>query len=450
MAGGTFKLSQPKVRPGTYVNVINGKQPSAAGVPGGIAMIPLMGYDYGPREQWIHLTASSPDAGKAMFGRSIYDDNDIMLQLQLLFANANEVYVWICDNGAVKAKAEATVGGSAKSTITAKHPGSLGNKIQLVSVANPVDGFDVSVLLNGSEVENFEGAKTVGDLAGSTYVDITKADASKALAAFASLSLTGGTDGSTGENASVAKFLDAAEKVKFNVMAFPSTETSLQTALLTKIKYIRNGIGWKCKAVAPNFKADHEGIYNLTNSFRYGEKDLTVAQACAWLAGAAAAADYVTSLTYKQVVGATAVVGEKNNEASEKAIKAGEIFFNVDDAGNVIIEYDVTSKTTFTQDDPVDLKKGRPSRVYDTLANELLLTFVPNRFDNNSDGWSVMEGLGRAILMAYQNDGAITNVDLEADFQVDQSMSSGDSVYINVGVQAVDSAEKYYFTVTAR
>lgn len=450
MAGGTFKLSQPKVRPGTYVNVVNGKQPGAAGVPAGIAMIPIMGYDYGPREKWIHLTAASPDEAKAMFGRSVYDDNDQMLMIQLLFANASEVYVWICDNGAEKAKVEATIGGSAKTTITAKYPGTLGNKIQLVSVENPVGGFDVSIHLNGSEVENYEGVELVGDLADSAYIDINKSDKDKQLAAFASASLIGGSDGNSEKNGSVAKFLDAAEKVKFNAMAFPSKETSLQTALLTKIKYIRNAIGWKCKAVAPDFKADHEGVYNLTNSFCYGEKELTTEQATAWLAGAAAAADYVTSLTYKQVVGATAVVGEKNNEASEKAIKAGEIFFNVDDAGNVIVEYDVTSKTTFTQDDPVDFRKGRPSRVLDTLANELLLTFVPNRFDNNSDGWSVIEGLGRAILMAYQNDGAITNVNLETDFQVDQSLSSGDSVYINVGVQPVDSAEKYYFTVTAR
>jgi len=450
MAGGTFKLSQPKVRPGTYVNVVNGKQPSAAGVPAGIAMIPLIGYDFGPRNQWIHLTAASPDGEKAKFGRSIYDDNDHMLMLQLLFANASEVYVWICDGGSAKAKVSMTCGSSATAEVSAKYPGTLGNKIQLKSVANPVEGYDVSILLDGSEVENYEGITTVGDLADSAYVDVLAADKSKSLTAFASASLVGGTDVSTSINTSLSSFLDAAEKIKFNVMAFPSTESSQLAALLTKIKYIRNTIGWKCKAVVPSHAADHEGVYNLTNSFSYGGKDLTTSQATAWLAGAAAAADYVTSLTYKQVVGATAVVGEKNNEASEAAIKAGQIFFNVDDSGNVIVEYDVTSKTTFTQDDPVDLKKGRPSRVLDTLANELLLTFIPNRFDNNSDGWSVIEGLGRAILMAYQNDGAITNVDLDNDFKVDQSLSVGDSVYINVGVQAVDSAEKYYFTVTAR
>ena len=46
MAGGTFKLSQPKVRPGTYVNVRNGKQPVASVSARGTAVIPLIGYDW--------------------------------------------------------------------------------------------------------------------------------------------------------------------------------------------------------------------------------------------------------------------------------------------------------------------------------------------------------------------------------------------------------------------
>ena len=79
------------------------------------------------------------------------------------------------------------------------------------------------------------------------------------------------------------------------------------------------------------------------------------------------------------------------------------------------------------------------------------MTFIPGRFDNDSDRMVCDGGaLARAMLQAYQNDGAITNVDLESDFLVDQGKSTGDSVYINVGLQAVDSAEKYYFTVVAR
>lgn len=444
MAGGTFKLSTPKVRPGTYVNIRNGKQPTASSAPSGVAIIPLTGYDWGPRGEMIHLTNESPDAAKIKFGRSIYDDNEFMIMLQLMFLNATEVYVYIADGGE-KAKGTITLK-SGTGNAVAKYPGSLGNKLKIVSVANPEGGFDVSIVLDGSEVELIEGATKIADLK-SDYVDFS---GEGELTAFASASLTGGTDEESKQNASVATFLDMAEKIKFNYMAFPTTEESLITAAVSKIKYIRNSIGWKCGLVVADSAADYEDIYNLTNSFEYAGVKLTTAQATAWLAGAAAAAGYTTSLTYTTVAGATAIVGGKTNEEAIQAIKHGETFFTSSESGDVILEYDVNSKVTFTQDDPTDILKGRPCRVYDSFANDLLLTFIPGKFNNDPTGWTVIEGLGRAILKAYQNDGAIQNVDEENDFIVDRGASTGDSVYITCGIQPVDSAEKYYFTVIAR
>ena len=444
MAGGTFKLSSPKVRPGAYVVTKNGKQPTASNAPSGIAIIPLIGYDWGPRGEMIHLTNESPDAAKVKFGRSIYDDNECMVMLQLMFLNATEVYTYIAGGGE-KAKGTITLK-SGTGNVTAKYPGTLGNKIKVVSVANPEGGFDVSVVLDGSEVELIEGATKVTDLK-SDYVDFA---GEGELAAFASASLTGGTNEDSKVNASVATFLDMAEKIKFNCMALPTSEASLITAAVTKIKYIRNSIGWKCGLVVANSAADYENIYNLTNAAEYAGEELTIPQSAAWLAGAVAAAGYTSSLTYKIFTGATGVVGAKTNEEAIQAIKKGEIFFTVSESGDVIVEYDVNSKVTFTQDDPADIMKGRPCRVYDSFANDLLLTFVPGRFNNDPTGWTVMEGLGRAILKAYQNDGAIQNVDEENDFVVDRGSSAGDSVYITCGIQPVDSAEKYYFTVIAR
>lgn len=444
MAGGTFNLSSPKVRPGAYANTKNGKQPTTATVPSGIAIIPLIGYDWGPRGEMIHLTNESPDAAKTKFGRSIYDDNGFMLMLQLMFLNVTEVYTYIAGGGE-KAKGTITLK-SGTGNVTAKYPGSLGNKLKIVSVANPEGGFDVSVVLDGSEVELIEGAKKVADLK-SDYVDFS---GDGELVAFASASLNGGTEEASKTNASVAMFLDMAEKIKFNYMALPTSEASLITAAVTKIKYIRNSIGWKCGLVVANSASDYENIYNLTNSFEYAGVKLTTEQATAWLAGAATAAGYTTSLTYTTVTGATGVVGEKTNEESIQAIENGETFFTVSESGNVILEYDVNSKVTFTQDDPTDILKGRPCRVYDSFANELLLTFVPGRFSNDPTGWTVMEGLGRAILKDFLKDGAIQNVDEENDFVVDRGASVGDSAYITCGIQPVDSTEKYYFTTIAR
>ena len=446
MAGGTFKLSQPKVRPGTYVNVKNGRQPTASSSARGTAIIPLIGYDWGPRGQWIVISADSPDAHIAELGRSVYDDsNSAMLMLQLMLLGATTVYVYIPDGG-VAASADIAVG-SGTMKATARYKGTLGNKIKIVSVANPVGGFDVSVVLDGYEVELFEGVTTIGEISGrSEYVEFT---GNGAMAAFASATLEDGSDATPG-NSGISDFLDKSEKVRFNCMCFPTEESSLQTALLTKIKYIRESIGWKCQAVAPNFAADYEGIINLTNSFEYGGKSLSTAEACAWLAGMTAGADYVTSLTYATVTNATAVVGEMNNEESIEAINAGKTFFSVDESGNVILEYDINSRVSSDSETPQDIRKNRPLRVYDTFANDLLITFIPGKFDNDEDGWGVMEGLGRSMLQNYEDDGAITNVELDSDFLIDQGKSIGDSVYITVGLQAVDSADKYYFDVIAR
>ena len=79
-----------------------------------------------------------------------------------------------------------------------------------------------------------------------------------------------------------------------------------------------------------------------------------------------------------------------------------------------------------------------------------MLNFPPNRFDNSPDGWDIMEGLGRAILMLFYDVGAIKNVDYENDFLVDREASSGDEVFFNVGLEPVDSAEKLFFTIRTR
>ena len=54
------------------------------------------------------------------------------------------------------------------------------------------------------------------------------------------------------------------------------------------------------------------------------------------------------------------------------------------------------------------------------------------------------------MLQNYADDGALTNVNLDEDFLVDTGRSIGDSMYLNVGLQAVDSADKFYFSIIAR
>lgn len=443
MAGGTFKEGIPKVRPGVYVNVKSGRLAGQTTGRIGTVLVPLVGYDWGPRGEFIEIVSAALDSALSKLGRSVQDDNDFMLMIRLAMLGAQRVLVYIPEGGTA-ATGTITLDDGAV-TATAKYPGTLGNSLKVVSVANPISGFDVSVYLGTDEVERFE---QVTDLTScvSEYITFT---GTGTLKAFASTSLSSGTDDAA-ENTAVTEFLDASEDVVFNCMAFPFDDEDLQAALLTKIKYIRENMGRKCQAVAPDFAADYEGIINLVNGAVVDGKEVSAALACAFVAGASAGADYTTSNTYLVFPGATSIVGKKTNEEAEESVKKGEMFFSYDENGNVVIEYDINSLVTFTEEKTEDYRKNRVLRVYDTLANELRTTFAPNTFDNNANGWDAMEGIGKSILSVYEDDGAIQNVDLDADFLVDRVKSSGDSTYINVAVQAVDAAEKIYFSVVTR
>ena len=53
MAGGNFDINVGKTRPGTYVNVKSKRQQKAKGSTRGIAVIPFVGYDWGPNGEFI-------------------------------------------------------------------------------------------------------------------------------------------------------------------------------------------------------------------------------------------------------------------------------------------------------------------------------------------------------------------------------------------------------------
>lgn len=446
MAGGTFDKTVGKVRPGTYVNFRSIAQESIKGAARGTAIIPLANTDYGPSGEMISLTGDAPDAARAKLGYSVYDNDTAgnMLLIREAFKNASTVIVYICTDG--KAAASGTGGGL---NATAKYKGARGNKLSYAVVTNPIGGFDVEVYLDNSKVELYEGVKTVGEIKDSEYITFT-ADETGELSAVAGVTLTGGTNGETA-NADITAFLEAADNVKFNTMAFPFEEDTLLAAAKTKIRYMRENEGKKVQVVVPKMtSADYEGVINVTNSYAIGNEQLTEKQVTAFVAGMTAGATYTESNTYRAVEGATAVVGIKSHEQAVAAINAGEFFFSVSEAGAVVVEYDINSLITFADGKGEEYRKNRVIRVLDAFNDSLMLNFPPNKYDNNNTGWDIMEGVGKSILKLYYEAGAIDDVDYDNDFLVDREMSAGDRTYFNVGIKPVDSAEKLFFSVTTR
>jgi len=451
MAGGNFDRLSGKERPGTYINFESTRTDVAGISERGITLVPLIGHSYGPAKTFIQIYSDSPDAAFDILGYSVYDNtNDGMLLIREAFKNSRSVIAYIPSQGA---KAKITQG---TLTGTAKYGGSRGNDLKFSVTANPIGGFDVGVYLKEQTINEYEGLATVAELIAQNngWIDFT---GTGNLTEIAGASLTGGTDGALVVS-DITEFLDASEAIKWNTMAFPLEATgesgdpipALHEAVKTKIKYLRDGAGKYRKAAVPKFYSDYEGIINVTNSIKLADRELTAAQATAWVAGVDSGASNTTSNTHVKYDGAVGIIGLKNNAEAIAAIRKGEFFFSFSEDGEVIVEYDINSLTTFRPPKDKTYRKNRVLRVFDTFAETLMREFPPNKFDNNDTGWDVMEGLGKAILKLFFDAGAIKNVDYDNDFKVDRTLSTGDETYFDVGLEAVDSAEKLFFTIKTR
>lgn len=343
---------------------------------------------------------------------------------------------------------------------TAMYGGERGNDLSFDCVANEDGGYDVTIYLDNSPVEEFEGLNTVGELltAVSSWI-IFRGDETAELSDFSAISLIGGTNGQT-NTVDITRFLDASEALHWNTMAFPldsKENSSLMTAVVSKIKYLREDVGKYRKAVISNYAADYEGIINVCNGYVLSDGTVVDAtMATAWVAGADAGADCITSNTYKPVEDAADIYGLLSHTEAVAAIKAGKFFFSFNESNEVVVEYDINSLVSFArQRKAKSWRKNRVLRVMDSFGESVQLNFPPNLFDNDDDGWNAMEGIGKSILKLFGlksegGVGAIRNIDYDKDFLVDREISHGDETYATVGIQPVDSAEKFYFTVTTR
>ncbi len=452
MAGGTFNRLSGKVRPGTYINFESSRRDVIPIAERGTVVMPLLNHDYGPAGEFITLENASPDACREQLGYSVYDDHPQMLLLKECFKKAKKIIVYIPRQG----KAAAAAAGPL--TAAAQYGGAHGNDFSFAVTENPLGGFDVTKYLGVVELETVEGVETVEELIAADSGAWIQFSGTGSLTATAKTELAGGVTGEATVS-DITDFLDASEARSWNTLAFPLAPTgeegdivpSIQEAIKTKIKYLREDAGKYRTAVVAGFAADYEGIINVTNGVVLTDGTrIEKEQAVAWVAGATAGASNTTSNTYVKYDSAVDIIGPKSHSEAVQAIKDGEFFFSFSEENDVIVEYDINSLTSFTTKKTKDYSKNRVIRVYDTFAESCMLNFPPNKFDNNETGWDSMDGIGKAILQLFLDAGAIKNVDLDQDFAVNREDSTGDECYFDVGLEAVDSAEKLFFTIRTR
>ena len=445
MAGGRFDRRIGKVLPGNYINFEGTNQEILSPASRGTVIVPLIGHDYGPEKEFIVIDNSAPDAAYSKLGYSIYDSdpNDSMLLIREAFKRSKTIKLYIPKSGT---QAAGTGGGA---QAKAKHGGTRGDKLSYAVIANPASGkLDVNIFLDGAHVESLEGITTVEELIvlNSEYITF---EGTGPLTPAAGVKLTGGANATTA-NKDISDFVDAVEGVSFNTLCFPVEESTLKAAVVSKIKYLRDDVGKTVKAVVPQYDADYEGIINVTNAVVVDGKRLSIAQTCAWVAGADAGATMLQSNTATVYEGATAIVEPKGNEAAKAAVKNGEFFFAYSEKGAVTVTYDINSLVTYGDKKNKQYTKNKVIRVFDSFAESIQLNFPPGKYDNFGKGWEVMDGVGKTILKQYDDEGAIKDVDYDTDFKVDRTISKGDETYFNVGLAAGDKSEKLYFSIATR
>ncbi len=434
MNSGRFERATGRIRPGTYVNVDSNGSPTVAYPSRGSALIPLVN-TWGPHAKLIKIEATNISAADALLGNSVRN----ILLLSEAFKGAGTVLVYNFNKGEnAKATKDSIV-------VTAKYPGTRGNDIKVTCKSVPENKYAITIILDTTTVEEFEVASL--DEAISIDSEYVVFSGTGNLSDFTGAALTGGTSSEI-TKADVTDMLDSVENENISAIAFPFTDSDMKAVAASKARYLRDSCGKSIQVVVADYsEADYEGIINVTNSYALSDgTELTKEEATAYVAAITAAATELVSNTYKIVTGADLVIGKKSNEQAEAAIQNGEFFFT-QQGDEVIVEYDINSLHTFTPTRSESFRKNKVIRVYDSVSDTIRETFPPNKFPNSSIGWDLMDGLCQTILQHYLDEGAIKDVDLSNDMKVNRGDSTGDSVYFDARIHAVDAAEKLYFTV---
>lgn len=436
MAGGIW-TTQNKVRPGGYINFKAAAQAVGSVGDRGIVSLPLA-LSWGLSKQVLTIEAGEDVSVKLGYPMT----DSVLLLVREALKRAQTLLLYRVNTGTT---ATATVGNL---TATAKYGGVRGNDLAVRITVNVDDTslFDVSTLLDGSEVDN----QTVSGIAGLTANDWVVWGGTGDLAASAGTLLTGGTDG-TATAQDYLDYLSAVEVLDFNTIGLPVTDAATKAVFVSFAKRLREDEGKKIQVALENYPvADYEGVISVKNGIVLSDGTvLTAAQAVAWTAGATAGAAVNESLTYQAYDDAVDVSPKYTNSQIIAALKAGEFVFT-GSGGSAVVEQDINTLTSFGGGKSKAFAKNRVLRVLDGIGNDfqqIFANFYIGKVSNNADGRGLLKNEFIKYLETLQGIEAIQNFDSQTDI----TMSAGneaDAVVSDLYVQPVDSMEKLYLTVT--
>ena len=455
MAGGLWS-QQDKVRPGAYVNVQSQALSTMATNETGVVAMPLE-LSWGPEDELIEVT-SNLDVFRIL-GATFLDPE--LSPIGLALNRSNKVITYRLNKGGTRA----TVDHEAM-TVHAKYPGINGNEIALRVMPTTLQesSFELRIFFKEELVEAFyfDQWSELAEISSSFIRVVLKTgeELPEAPQGETTLRLEGGTNGTvTAPN--LFHFFDLIDEVEFRTLVIASNEVGdpmyepFYSLAESFVGRRRDEYGSKANLVVfQNDKnPDKEYVINVYNTVtnRNG-RPLTPLEVTAWVAGATAGAAPSAALTYDEFPTAGQALPKSDeelltNENIVRALNQGYFVF-INKRGSVVVEEDINSLVTFTEEKNQDFRKNRIMRVLDFICNDSKQSFEDNflgQVDNDRDGRELFRVDRIRMFSSLQAEGAIQNFTTE-DIEVLEGEQK-DAVVLNVFVQPTDAMEKLYMSV---
>lgn len=431
---GTF-TTQNRVRPGVYLNFSTEKPLAIELSERGIVALPLS-LSWGAVGTVLELRQ-----GENPWRKLGYDINDTeMLLVREALKRAKKVLIYRINDGIA---ATATI--ALDVTATAKYKGARGNDIIVKVTANGTK-WDVETLVGGSSVDKQIGLSNVEEFTANDWIAISGAGEFEQ----GTMTFVGGED----INVSLkhTEFLSALQVFDYNTIACFSTNTTEQALYINHVSNERVNNGKMVQCVMCNNEADLEYIISIKNGVVLSDGTLiSASQACAWMAGATAAAKVNQNLTFTKYEDAVDANPRFTNTQTEESLVQGHVVFTAKN-NSAVVEYDINTLTSFASPKAKSWRSNRVMRTLDSFQTDVQEIFEAQyvgKINNNEDG----RQLFRASIIQYcnelQNIAAIKNFEGAKDIIVSEGQDA-DSVVIEANIQPVDSVNKFYIKVNVR
>lgn len=421
LGGGTF-VTQNKVLPGAYINVVSTKSASAILSDRGIVTMPLE-LDWGVAGEIFEVSASNfLKNSLKIFGYSY--NHEKMKGLRDLFKNTSTLYAYRLNGGGAKAS---------NTYATAKFTGVRGNDIKIVIQENVDDPnyFDVKTVIDDIVVD----LQTVGSMTELVENDFVVFESTAIIASTPGLALSGGTNEAY-ETQSHQTYLDLIESYSFNTMGVVAVQEEIKSLYVNFCKRMRDEIGAKFQVVLYNKAADYEGVINVKNSV-----DLVY-----WVTGVEAGCAINKSTTNKKYDGEFVVNVDYTQSQLEMAIESGE--FTLHKVGTEIrVLEDINSLVTVTAEKGDVFKDNQTIRVVDQISNDIAVLFntkylgsIPNNASGRISFWT-------DVVKHHEQMQNIRAIEDFSDKDVTVEAGEGkNSIVVNDAIKTISAMTKLYMT----